>query len=938
MRKSFFSQTINLQLFKALKGSIYAALCLFLLSGAAVAQTTVMGTVADKETNDPLLGINVIVKDKMVGTSTDSDGKFSLKTNLTPPFVLVISGIGFERQEVEVTKNEQVIDVRLAQSELLAKEVVVSATRVEDNITKSPISIEKMDIVTIRQLPTLNYLDALQNMKEVDMTTSSLGYKSINARGFNRPDNVRFVQLVDGVDMMAPSLNLSLGNFMGPVDMDVEAVEVIPGSASALYGNAALNGVMNVTTKSPFLYKGLSLQAKSGVNHLDGRDRDAAFFQEYSLRYATTIGDRFAVKVTGGLLRGQDWQANNFTNKKNNGLGDRTSRTDYDGLNAYGDELTITRVGGLDISRTGIQEKDLANYLVQNFKAAASLHYRLTNSAEINYGYKVGGGNTVFTGFQRYQLENFVQQQHRLEVKGTNFFVRGYASLENSGDSYDMGLTSMGINRLWKSDQQWASDYAANYATAIASGTLTVQQAHSFARDQADRVGGQLLVPGSDVFNNLKNQVKQSTINAILPNGAKGSKFAVDSRMYNVEGMYDLSKFTGKVVDIQVGGNYRLYDLNSKGTLFPDTTGNDITMYEYGVYTQLQKKLFQEKLKLIGSIRYDKSEQIKDGRFTPRISAVYTIKQKHNVRASFQTGFRMPTVQEQFIDLNLGYITLAGGLPEIYGRYGANSETNVYTLNSVRNDFGPALAAEVAGGTDQLQAIGNNLGRLRTYKFDRIKPEGVQTAELGYKGLFAEDRLVFDISGYYSIYKNFISARQVVVTPSQINIDPYGVGRDIANQNFRVIGVYDNAKEDVTAWGTSLGLTYNLPSGFTIAGNYTYADLDLGKQADELIAAFNTPNHKTNVVFGNRSLYKNVGFNIAWRWTDNYYWKSPYSEGLVPSMNNIDAQLTYKVSSINSLVRVGATNLFNNRYTQFYGGPQVGALYYVSITFDQFMR
>jgi iron complex outermembrane receptor protein len=116
-------------------------------------------------------------------------------------------------------------------------------------------------------------------------------------------------------------------------------------------------------------------------------------------------------------------------------------------------------------------------------------------------------------------------------------------------------------------------------------------------------------------------------------------------------------------MDLIVGASYRLYDLNSNGTIFADTAGNDITIQEVGAYVQASKKLLNDKFKLTGSLRFDKNENF-DEQFNPRISGVYSFTPNQNLRVSYQTGFRNPTTQGQHIDLNVLTYRLLGGLPQ----------------------------------------------------------------------------------------------------------------------------------------------------------------------------------------------------------------------------------------------------------------------------------
>ena len=78
------------------------------------AQTTVTGTVKDANTGDLLPGANIKISRKAVGTNTDFDGNFVLKVTEKPPFTLEISMLGYPTKTVEITKNNQKIEVQLS--------------------------------------------------------------------------------------------------------------------------------------------------------------------------------------------------------------------------------------------------------------------------------------------------------------------------------------------------------------------------------------------------------------------------------------------------------------------------------------------------------------------------------------------------------------------------------------------------------------------------------------------------------------------------------------------------------------------------------------------------------------------------------------------------------------------------------------------------------
>jgi len=206
---------------------------------------------------------------------------------------LIISIASFAQQAPDSTKTIQL------------GELVISASRLQESISKSPVSIEKLSLRAIQQSAAPSFFDALENVKGVQMITPSLGFKVINTRGFANTTNVRFVQLVDGMDNQAPHIGAPIANALGPSDLDIESVEIIPGVASALYGMNAINGLANFITKDPFSTTGLSVQQKTGFNRV-GSSGGAKPYTETSVRWAQVIRSKLAYKINGTFMRGMD--------------------------------------------------------------------------------------------------------------------------------------------------------------------------------------------------------------------------------------------------------------------------------------------------------------------------------------------------------------------------------------------------------------------------------------------------------------------------------------------------------------------------------------------------------------------------------------------------------------------------------------------------------
>lgn len=915
--------------------SIFSILLLFCF-GLTYSQTSISGTVLD-DSGLPIPGANVIVVGTSSGTVTDFDGKFNLTTDSEPPFTIQISSVGFTTSNQEVTASNQSFDVVLEEGTAL-DEVVISASRTPERVFESPVTVERFGLKEIKSTASADFYGGLEDLKGVDVNTNSLTFKSVNTRGFATFANTRFMQLVDGMDNSTPALNFPIGNLVGMIETDVLSVELLPGASSALYGANAFNGILFMRSKNPFDFQGVSGYIKKGITDQEAAGENA--YTDLGIRLAHKFTDKFAAKVNFGYLKGTDWAATSEVDKIDPS---RTrSNTNYDGINVYGDEVStnIRSASGLGIipdvvvSRTGYNEETLTNYNAESIKADWGLYFRPIdgNSLELSYVGKVGTGSTIYQGTNRYNINGFFQQQHKLEVRNDNFFVRAYEVSDKAGDSYDMVFTGININRAWKSDEDWFGDYIATYAGIELSGNpqgLTDQQKHDAARAAADT--GRYL-PGSPEFKNAFNQ----SINN--PDLSQGSKFQDASKYIHSDANYNFGHLID-VAEIQVGGSFRRYNLNSGGTIYTDGD-SPIDYSEFGVYTQVQKDLELNeslKLKLTASGRYDKSELF-DGFFSPRLSGGLTVNKNHNIRASVQTGFRNPTTQDLFIGLDAGRAILVGSAKENLDRYvrtfNVSTEGQILGQPSTVTQTG-AAAYNNSYSQQSVTNFANsgNPADLEIANPDLIKPEQVTSVEVGYRGKL--NKVIVDFSTYYNAYKDFIS-QNVVISPYYGTVgDNSSSVQAIANGDFQAYSTYTNSDANVNSYGASLGLSTKVFKNFDLSGSYTFTKLDFDQEANpDFQTNFNTPEHKFKASFGNTELFKNFGFNVSYRFSDDYFWEATFGNGVVPEFHVVDAQINYNIPSLKTTLKAGGTNLTGKEYFTAFGTGFIGSMYYVGLTIN----
>jgi outer membrane receptor protein involved in Fe transport len=922
---------------------LYLLLSLFFLlfGGSINAQSTIKGKIQEKSNGQGMFSATIIEKGTTNGSISDFDGNFTLKSKNSYPITIVVSFIGYVSQEIIVKNADQKVKVSLSEDSKLLDAVEVRAIGVSQKQKESALTVESMGINDIKQTASSDFYEGLGNLKGVDLTAASIGFKVINTRGFNSTSPVRSLQIIDGVDNQAPGLNFSLGNFLGVSELDVKKVDLIVGASSAFYGPNAFNGVISMETKDPFIFQGLSVMAKGGERSL----------ADISLRYAHAFKnkdsvERWAVKFNLSYLRADDWEAENYDS-----IYESTSSVSnwggYDAVNRYGDEVALgentnyskLNSPGLGVfHRTGYKEIDIVDYDTENLKANIALHHKFKDNSQFILGSSFGTGTTVYQGDNRYSLKNILFFQNKLEYKSDKGFIRAYATQENAGDSYDAVFTALLLQNNVKEDDVWSKDYTnywnANYknrvqalpgfpTAQIVSGpngpqffydydladevmnqySDSLQLWHNQTRIAADSAkSGSLIydgnydryVPGTAQYDSAFNSVVSKTS---FTEG--GSRFYDKSSLYHIHGERQFSLDTAKYfqLNIRTGANFRMYTPMSRGTLFSDTTTN-INNKEGGIYAGVEKDFMKEKLKVSSTIRADKNENF-PLIISPAASLVYKFDINNILRFSFSSATRNPTLQDQYLYYNTGRAILLGNL---------NGFDSLTTVESAR-----------------WMADSQNPDTLDYFNVAPIIPEKVKTFEVGFRTLLKKS-LYVDAGYYYSIYRDFIGFNVGVDAVIEPLTNQFNPSKTIA---YRIAA---NAKDIVTTQGFSIGLNYYFKKYIKLQGNYSWNKLNAKDSLDPIIPAFNTPVNKFNIGITGSDI-KKFGFNVNFKWIEGFLYEgSPQFTGLIPTYYLLDAQINRKIEKLNAVCKLGVSNLLNNKQFQVYGGPRVGRMAYISVT------
>lgn len=817
------------------------------------------------------------------------------------------------------------------------QEVVISASRVSESILKSPVSIENITNKQLKNTASPSFFDGLENVKGVQMLTSSMGFRIINTRGFGNTTNVRFSQLVDGIDNQAPHIGAPIGNTLGPGDMDIDRIEIIPGTAFALYGLNAINGMANIITKNPFDSQGISFQQKTGYNHVGDNGSSAKLFSESSFRVARVISKRWAFKANATYTKGHDWIANNQTDLNadaNRGVGlSGRDNPAYDAINGYGNESSNRRTITLQgkqyvVSRTGYDEKDVTDYNIENVKADLGVFYRPWEKTSLSYTYRIADLNNIYQRANRFALKDYLLQQHAVEVKTDLFQARAFLTSENTGNSYNLRSAAENLDRKFKADDKWFGDFTLGFNNSITAPGTTTAQALDIARQQADK--GRL-APGSAEFQNSLSELSQ------INNWDQGAALKVKDDLLHGEVQFDLAKaidkdfFWSAKMDLLAGADYTAYLISPDGNYFINPeAGKTFERFSYaktGGFLQAGKTLLGGLLKLSATLRADRSDYFST-RFNPRFSMVVLPEDWQSFRVSYQSGSRFPSIFEAFSNVNSGGVKRVGGLKVMSN----GVFENAYLRSSI-DRFQGAVKNDFNSGTmTTAQAIEKEKGLLVKNYYSYVKPEHINSIELGYKGFFLARTLKLDADFYYNKYKNFIAQVEMNV-PSTGKVDsiPYYLNNKNLQSRYRL---YTNSSSVVYNYGGSIGLSYLIGKKYSVGGNLSYAKLSRKDNNDGFEDGFNTPEWTANVSLSGEHIFKKAGFNISYKHQSGFFWQSFLANGNVSAYGTLDAQVNYDITMLNLNIKAGATNALNKYYYSYIGGPSVGGFYHTTLTFS----
>ncbi len=226
---------------------------------------TITGRVVDRKSSKPLYGVNIIVKNTIIGTSTDASGGFIIENLKQGKYALLVSMIGYKKQTIAdleiINDSSRELEIRLDQDVLESPSIVVTATRKEQDVMTSPLSVSVIGPRQIAEKSVVSLAEILPYQPGVNTVKGQLNIRG--ASGYTLGAGSRSLLLIDGI----PLLGSAAGNISWTVipTSEIERVEIVKSGGSAMYGSSAMGGVLNIITRNSPLEPETRFRAKVGA-------------------------------------------------------------------------------------------------------------------------------------------------------------------------------------------------------------------------------------------------------------------------------------------------------------------------------------------------------------------------------------------------------------------------------------------------------------------------------------------------------------------------------------------------------------------------------------------------------------------------------------------------------------------------------------------------
>ncbi len=878
-------------------------------------------------------------------TITQPSGMFRFHRLAPGAYKVSFSLLGYlplSRNESLPSGAEVKVNVRLEEAPLGSREVIVTASRHAEKATNAPASVTVVPARTIRRHILATPTDILSSVPGIDIAHEGIAMSTYSSRSFHSVFGSDMLTMDDYHSLEVPAIGGFYGILIPEIPADIERVEVVRGPGAALYGPEAATGVIHFITKSPFASQGTDVSVAGGErDYFDG-----------ALRYAQAVSDNIAFKVSGHILRANDWSIaddpkedtarknaqqaleNNYLTSNPMSL----SQGEIDSLSRIGNRDSLAEVYSFDARADAI----LGDNSIANVSAGLT---RIVNQVALTEDF--GGA----------QIKNWQYEYVLGHVNYGDLFVQGAINHNDTKDSYFLVTGAPIIDR---------------------STTYNAQ-----IQDQYDKIAHEKLTYGADF--NAVHPVTDGTLYGPDDGHANISIFGayLQSQTSLFDNALDLvfagrldkhSYLTNPIFSPRAAAVYHfmrgqlIRAMYNETYLFPSETD----LYSDILFASDPFGFSANGLGIGPNIRY----------VSPYVSGLHFIANSdgsYNMNSTLAPGAPIPTNE-------------AGS--KLWPVLQSAAKTQIHKLISDSNTANLAAAIFATIGAPSSQLVGSNLAYLnlnakssadqflpvsQPLDISPVQPQHQRTLEMDYQGYFKHS-VQFEVDAYQTHY-TAIRASTVALTPnvflngSQLykylddsltaRLKPLGVNQDTINYYATLLanglaqiplgvvqptggapneahpydvltGTRDYLQNAITFYGVDLFTTVKANPDWTFDGsfswlnkNYWYSsELQPGTDSTQQAPfSLNMPKYRFSVGARYSGLARGFSIELRDRWSDAFRMEDNYYVGDVGARNVIDLTANYRIHSWNDLlVTLSITNVLNNYHQEFIGAPFIGRL------------
>ena len=267
-----------------------------------LAQNSISGTIVDTEDGVAIPGASVFILGTTNGSATDFDGNFTITTSRDLPIKIEVSSLGYTSQIIDVTSADQNLSIQLELGSDFLDEVIISASRRPEKIVDAPASVS---VISARKIANsseaIDPIRHLMNVPGVTVANYTANSMNIEMRSGNGLLGTAVLPLLDYRVISTPAARSNFSYQYGLSNLDLERIEVIRGTNSALYGPGVEGGVVHFITKKAIDHPGTSAELYTG----NLSSRGGAVRHAYANK-SKTFGYKLNVKYNEGNDFGLD--------------------------------------------------------------------------------------------------------------------------------------------------------------------------------------------------------------------------------------------------------------------------------------------------------------------------------------------------------------------------------------------------------------------------------------------------------------------------------------------------------------------------------------------------------------------------------------------------------------------------------------------------------